>query len=98
MTNIQIVDELARARVVERLLLTQTQYRCNPYINDLAQDIYIDLLNKDAGMIERLYNEGTLIFFIMRMIRNNLYSSNSPFYYDYQRFRKLSNELPENAL
>lgn len=98
MTNIQIVDELARARVVERLLLTQKQNRCNPYINDLSQDIYVDLLNKDAGMIERLYNEGTLIFFIMRMIRNNLYSSNSPFYYDYQRFRKLSNELPENAL
>lgn len=90
-----IIDEWARNRMVEQLLSTQTQYKSNPYIEDLAQDIYIILLNEDDELIERLYNEGALVFYTIRIIRNNLYSTTSEFFYKYQKFRKLTNELPQ---
>lgn len=96
MTKYNIINQLAVDKTVERLMEQHRHWHDNPYIKDLSQDIYIDLLLKDAGLIERLYNEGTLVYFILRMITNNLYSVNSPFYYDYQRFRRLSNELNEN--
>lgn len=91
----EIIDEWARNRMVEQLLSTQTQYKGNPYIDDLAQDIYIILLNEDDELIERLYNEGALVFYTIRIIKNNLYSTTSEFYYKYQKFRKFSNELSE---
>lgn len=96
MTNYEIINKLAADKTVERLMEQHRHRHNNPYIKDLSQDIYIDLMLKDAGLIERLYCEGTLVYFISRMITNNLYSVNSPFYYDYQRFRRLSNELNEN--
>ncbi len=95
MTKREIIDECAKRRMVEQLLSTQTQYKSNPYIDDLAQDIYIILLNEDDELIERLYNEGVLVFYTIRIIKNNLCSTTSEFYYKYQRFRKLTNELSE---
>lgn len=95
MTKLEIIDDMARRRVVEQLLSTQTQYKSNPYIDDLAQDIYIILLNEDDELIERLYNEGSLVYYTIRIMKNNLHSTTSQFYYNYQRYRRMANELDE---
>ena len=95
MTKQEIIGEWARNRIVEQLLSTQTRHNGNPYIGDLAQDIYIILLNEDDELVERLYREGALAYYTIRIIKNNLCSTTSEFYYKYQRFRKLTNELPE---
>ena len=93
MTKYDIINQLATDKAVERIVRT---YRIdNPYVVDLSQDIYVDLLTKDAGLIERLHNDGTLLYFIAKMVRNNLCSVNSPYYYDYQRFRRKTVELNE---
>lgn len=91
----EIIDAMAKRRMVEGLLSNQTPFNSNPYIEDLAQDIYIILLNEDDELIERLYNEGALAYYTIRIIRNNLYSTTSEFFYKYQKFRKLTNELPQ---
>lgn len=97
MTKRDIIEEMARNRVVEELLSTQTQHKGNPYIEDLAQDIYVILLREDAGLIERLYEEGSLMYYTIRIMKNNLYSTTSEFFYKYQKFRKLTNELKERV-
>ena len=90
-----IIAKIAANRMVERIISRQTGHCGNPYIDDLAQDIYVVLLGEDDALIERLYDEGTLEFYIIRIAKNNLYSVTSPFYYKYQRFRRMSNELPD---
>ena len=57
-------------------------------LNDLSQNIYLDLLSKDEEKIINLYETNQLRFFIVRMILNNLFSKNSPFY---QTFKKNAN-------
>ena len=57
-------------------------------LNDLSQEIYLDLLSKDEEKIINLYETNQLRFFIVRMILNNLFSKNSPFY---QTFKKNTN-------
>ena len=57
-------------------------------LNDLSQEIYLDLLEKDEQKIVKLYETNQIRFFVVRMILNNLFSKNSPFY---QTFKKNAN-------
>lgn len=97
MNKDEIVAAMARDGFVERLVREHKDFNRNPYTADLSQDIYITLLNYDEGLIRRLWTDGSMEYFIRRIIKNNLYSTTSNFYYNYQRFRKNSNELQENV-
>ena len=57
-------------------------------LNDLVQEIYLDLLTKSEEKIVNLYETNQLRFFIVRMVTNNLFSKNSPYY---QTFKKNAN-------
>lgn len=91
----KIIYSLAKNRFVEKLLSTQTSFKSNPYIEDLAQDIYIILLNTEDETIERLYEEKAFAYYVVRIIKNNLFSTTSEFYYKYQKYRRFANELPQ---
>ena len=53
--------------------------------DDLIQDIAISILEKPPDLIKRLYEEGSLHYYIVRIVKNNIYSKNSPFYYKYKK-------------
>ena len=85
-----IIALLAKQRVIEQLVQSLTQ---SPYKDDLCQDLYIDLLNKDENLITGMYYRGELLYFIRRMVSNNINSTTSPFYQKYERYRNLSTDL-----
>ena len=85
-----IVALLAKQRVIEQLVQSLTQ---SPYKDDLCQDLYIDLLNKDENLIIGMYYRGELLYFIRRMVSNNINSTTSPFYQKYERYRNRSTDL-----
>lgn len=80
MTKTQIVNELAKGKVVEKLIAKKT----DEHIYDLAQDIYLDLLEKPEEKLIELYNNNELIYFISAMIRNQVFSSTSNYYRQYK--------------
>ena len=86
----EIIGLLAKQHVIEQLVQSLTQ---SPYKDDLCQDLYIDLLNKDENLITGMYYRGELLYFIRRMVSNNINSTTSPFYQKYERFRGLSTDL-----
>ena len=86
----EIIGLLAKQHVVEQLVQSLTQ---SPYKDDLCQDLYIDLLNKAEDLITGMYYRGELLYFIRRMVSNNINSTTSPFYQKYERFRNLSTDL-----
>ena len=86
----EIIALLAKQRVIEQLVQSLTQ---SPYKDDLCQDLYIDLLNKAEDLITGMYYRGELLYFIRRMVSNNINSTTSPFYQKYERFRSLSTDL-----
>ena len=55
LSNKEIVDILARAKVVEEICRKITKGKDSDTLNDLCQDIYIQLLESDKtqGMYER---------------------------------------------
>lgn len=66
-------------------------------LNDLAQDIYVDLLSKDEDKIVRMYNDNQLKFFVTRMVMNNIRSKNSPYYMTYKKNKNKEDNIDDYA-
>lgn len=72
----QTVEELVRK--VSKGTFTDTA--------DLSQDIYVTLMEKSPDKIIELDDTNSLNYYIVGIIRNNLYSRSSPYYKRYGRW------------
>ena len=84
MNKTQIISQLANEKLVERVInkIDSTIMHNCP---DLANDIYLSLMEKDSDTIVSLFESGQLAFFIIRMVKNNIFSVNSPYYRTYKK-------------
>ena len=99
MTKVEIIDELSRTNTVEKIIYnllpaSKNQFDCP---DDLIQDIYVLLLEKDDKLIIDLYNKGELGFYLLRIAKNQLLSANSPYFYKYIKFRANSDDITQAA-
>lgn len=96
MTVEEVVERVAKEGWVEECIKTVSGGVWRSEYNDLAQDVLVELLDQEK--IVSLYQRNQLKFYIMRIIRNNLQSSTSRFYYRYRRFSLLNSgpEILEN--
>ena len=97
MTKYEIIDELSKDNTVEKIIYkllpaSKNRFDCP---EDLVQDIYVLLLEKDDKLIIDLYNKGELGFYLLRIAKNQLLSANSP--YKYIKFRAQSDDISEAA-
>ena len=84
MNKQEIIQEISKQKVVEEIVYNIGS-KGDEDLKDLAQDIYINLLEKEDSLIENLYNTNQLKYFIIRMVVNNIYSKNSPYYTKYKK-------------
>ena len=87
MTKNEVISIIAKERLVEQIV-SNIAKSSDDLLNDLVQEIYLDLLQKDEDKIINLYETNQIRFFVVRMVTNNLFSKNSPFY---QTFKKNTN-------
>lgn len=92
MTKNEVVEKLAKERTVETIV-SNIAKSADDLLNDLVQEIYLDLLEKDEDKIVKLYESNQIRFFITRMIINNLHSTNSPFWCKIKSFTHNMNEI-----
>ena len=84
-----MIEIIAKEKVVEQIVSNIAKSAdCDDTLKDLSQEIYLDLLSKDEEKIVNLYETNQIRFFVVRMVTNNLFSKNSPFY---QTFKKNTN-------
>lgn len=91
MNKYEAISVIAKECVVEKL--AKKYNIVSPYIKDLCQDLYIELLNKDDNLIVGLYERKEIEYYIRKMISNNINSTTSPFYKNYEKFRKTTDEI-----
>ena len=92
MTKEEVVEYIARSKLIQECILIVTGGVWRSEYDDLVQDVLIELLNQEK--IVGLYLKGELKYYVVRVIRNNLQSCTSRFYYRYRRF-SLLNSGPE---
>ncbi len=88
MTKEGVVEEIARSKLIQECILIVTGGVWRSEYDDLVQDTLIEFLSQEK--IVELYQRGQLKFYIMRIVRNNLQSCTSRFYYRYRRFSLLN--------
>lgn len=88
-----IIGQLARDKVVEKIIENVTHRAINRDTQDLAQMVYLTLLTYDEKKVMEMWKEGELNFFIVAIIRNQYFSETSPFYQQIKRLRVNSEEL-----
>lgn len=90
MSREEIVADLARRKVIEQLIQQEVPEVRFEHL-DLSQDLYLDLLQKPEEKLQKLQKENKLQYYILGMIRKNIHSSTSRFYYQYRKFSRLNN-------
>ena len=92
MTKNEIIGRLAKERIVETIV-SNIAKSADDLLNDLVQEIYLDLLEKDEDKIVKLYESNQIRFFITRIVINNLHSKNSPYWCKIKSFTHNMNEI-----
>ena len=92
MTVREVVELVAKEGWVEECIRTVSGGVWRSEYSDLTQDVLVELLDQEK--IVGLYQRGQLKFYIMRVVRNNIQSATSRFFYKYRRF-SLRNLGPE---
>ena len=95
MTSKEIINELAKNKVIEKLVANISPEDNSPDTSDLSQLIYLTLLEKPNSLIEDLYNKGELIFYVIRIITRNAYSITSPYYRTIKKFKNKTIDINE---
>lgn len=99
MTKYDVLDIIAREHLVDRIVNKLLSSSKNPFdcSEDLIQDIYLLLLQKDDDLIVNLYNKDEIGFYLLKIARNQLLSKNSPYYTKYIKFRANSDDITQAA-
>ena len=95
MTSNQIINELAKNKVVEKLVANISPDDNPPDNQDLSQLVYLTLLEKPNSLIEDLYSKGELIFYVIRIITRNVYSTTSPYYRTIKKFKNKTTDIDD---
>ena len=88
MTVEEVVELVAKEGWVEECIKTVSGGVWRSEYSDLTQDILIEMLNQTK--IVDLYEKNQLRYYVMRIVRNNLQSCTSRFFYRYRRFSLLN--------
>ena len=99
MTKYDVLDIIAKEHLVDRIVTKLLSSSKNPFDcpEDLIQDVYLLLLQKDDNLIVNLYNKGEIGFYLLKIVRNQLLSKNSPYYTKYIKLRANSDDLTQAA-
>ena len=95
MTRDEIIQELAKDRIVENVVMNIGHSKMTADLSDLAQEIYMILLTYDEDKIIDLWVNGEIGFFIARIAINQYRSSSSPFHIIYRKFRESGKDITE---
>ena len=88
MTVEEVVELVAKEGWVEECIKTVSGGVWRSEYSDLVQDILMELLDQEK--VVSLFQKNQLRYYVMRIVRNNLQSCTSRFYYRYRRFSLLN--------
>jgi len=93
-----IIDGLAKARTIERLVENITRRPLDALTKDLAQTIYVYLLEFPEDKLQDLHECGQLTYFIVRIIINQWAGSRSTFRHQLRKFSQLTVDIDDPDL
>lgn len=84
---------MARERRVETMVENIARQPLDANLSDLAQMVYLILLEYDEDKLADLWEHGQMQFFIARIIINQYRSTSSPFYKQIRKYASKAEEI-----
>lgn len=91
----EIVEALAVDRTVEAMIANIAHRPMSPDLEDLAQMVYLVLLEYDEDKIVDLWEHEQMQYFIARIVVNQYRSANSPFHKLFRKYQAMTFSLDE---
>lgn len=88
----KIVEKIAQEKTIETIIKNVAKTD-DDTLQDLAQMLYLDLLEKNDETIISLYKEKKLQYFLTRMVINSINSKTSRYYYLYKKYNDITDEI-----
>ena len=88
----KIIKKLAEEKTIETIINNIAKTN-DDTLQDLAQMLYLDLLEKKDETIITLYEEKKLQYFLTRMVINSINSKTSRYYYLYKKYNDITDEI-----
>lgn len=91
-TNAQIINDIANSGLVEEIIqgVSYSKFENQVNLQDLAQDIYLQLLQMRTDKLNDLYTKNQLRYWIARVVVNSIHSKTSPYFYTYKKEQRQS--------
>ena len=84
-----VVEEIARSKLIQECIKVVTGGVWRSEYDDLVQDLLVEFLDQGKKIVD-LYEKNQLRYYVVRVVRNNLQSCTSRFFYRYRRFSLLN--------
>lgn len=91
-TKTEIIEAIARDRMVETMVTNIAHKPMSADLQDLSQMVYLILLEYDEKKLQVLWENNQMHFFIARIIINQYNSVSSPFHTMFRKFRLMVDE------
>lgn len=95
MSRTDEINKIAKNHVVEDIIRNIAKSKEEDLV-DLAQDIYLQLLEMSEDKFKILQCGNQLKYYLVGLIKNQIFSCTSPYYYKYKRFKH--EEIDEDTL
>lgn len=89
----EIINELAKGRVVERIVMNIGHSGITADLSDLTQEIYLILLAYDELKLIEIWESGNIEKFVGKITVKQFRSKTSPFHIVYRKFREHSADI-----
>lgn len=93
--NEEIVNILGKEKTVEKIMYNILKRRLLPMEQDLCQDLYISLLELDNNLLNKLYQEDEIRYYIVKMIKFNIFSTTSKYWRQYKKFDYITSNIED---
>ena len=95
MTKGEIIGTMAKSRMVENLIESMTHQKLDYDLQDLAQMIYVALLEQPEERIQDLWANDEMQYFVLGIIKRQVFSSTSPYYITIKKFSSITDDITE---
>lgn len=92
-SKLEIIEAVAKSRIVETMVENIAHQSLTADLKDLAQMVYMILLEYDETKLQDLWDNDQMRFFIARIIINQYRSSNSPFHAIFRKYQGKTEDI-----
>lgn len=93
----KVVELIVKDKILDQIINNIAKNAKDEDLNDLKQDIYLELLEKNEDWLYGIYERGQMNYYLTRIVLNNINSKTSPFYYRYRKYKRQEVQIDDTA-